>query len=155
LERQFGSSWIRFASDVSMYEFRDVADVLAEMFYNLRYVEETGRNTHPWSIRRMGVYQKFSAQTNSSVWILIQPTLAAKRLARISTESTYIFHPSMHVTLISSTLRKWRGYLRDLDRNIRDKVRSNLGSMAQYESIADPFSQRIESKRKVFQRRGL
>lgn len=93
-----------------------------EFFYNLRYVEETGRDSHPWSLRRMGVYQKYSAEAKTSVWIFVQATSIAKKLAKISAEARDPLHLAFHVSLLSSTMGKWTGYLKSLDRKIREKA---------------------------------
>jgi len=103
---------------------RNKAYVSTEIFYNLRYVEETKRATYPWSVRRMGVYQKYNAQTKSSVWIVIQPTPAALTLTNNFLLSEQL-PLAMHLWLISSTTAKWRMYLKHCDNEIREKVSSN------------------------------
>lgn len=48
------------------------------MCYNIRYVELNGRNNgDPWSLRQIGVYEKINLETQSSYWILLQPSSAA------------------------------------------------------------------------------
>jgi hypothetical protein len=103
---------------------RNSAYMSAEFFYNLRYVEESARATYPWSVRRMGVYQKYNSLTNSSVWIVIRPTPVALTL----TNNFFLSQQlplAMHLWLMSSTIGKWRSYLKHWDNEIREKVSSN------------------------------
>lgn len=94
----------------------------AELCYNLRYVQKSGRETHPWSVRQMGVYQKFDFNESSSTWIFLQPTCQVKRLA-IAMPNQRTRHPlDTHISILSSTTEAWRWYLKELDQTIRSLV---------------------------------
>ena len=94
------------------------------MFYNIRYVDKTGRDTHPWSTRTVGIYQKYNFQTKSNTWTVIQPSIAIKRLIVSSTESHSLSPLSLHTTLLNSTLVQWPAYLKHLNCKIINMVGS-------------------------------
>ncbi|KAL9122943.1 MAG: hypothetical protein Q9187_000498 [Circinaria calcarea] len=105
------------------------------MFYNIRYIEETGRDTHPWSTRTIGIYQKHNFQTRSNTWIVIQPSTAIKRLIVSSTESHSLSPLSLHTTLLNSTLFQWPTYLKHLNWRI-----ANTGQNARLFEISSTHS---------------
>jgi len=95
-----------------------------DVYYSLRYIEKTGRDTHPWSMRRMGIYQRYDFDSASSIWILLQPIPKAKELATSSVESKSRLLLLRHILLCSSKIQNWRYYLKDLQQKIREKVRA-------------------------------
>ena len=93
-----------------------------ELCYILRYVQRTGRETHPWSMRQMGIYQKFDFSKKSSNWIFLQPSSQAKKLA-MHRPHVQASHPlEAHIEILSSTLDAWRWYLNGLDHTTRSLV---------------------------------
>jgi hypothetical protein len=92
-----------------------------EVCYSLMYVEKSGRDTHPWSMRRMGVYQRYSLDSGVSVWILLQPTPRSKQIiAPMKPKSGLLL--LKHVLLCSSKTRNWRYYLKELQKKVWEMV---------------------------------
>lgn len=86
--------------------------VIADVCYNLRYVEPHGRHlSDPWSCRQSAIHQKFYFQEGRSAWTVIhQPLLFRESLedARLGTTS----HPmALHVRYIRSATYYWREHL--------------------------------------------
>ena len=102
--------------------FQGVWLMCAELCYILRYVQKTGRDTHPWSVRQTGVYQKYDFNEKSSNWIFLQPSSQAKRLATPKPDVPTENPLDTHVLILSSTVDAWRWYLKELDQKIRSLV---------------------------------
>ena len=93
-----------------------------EFFYNIRYVAKTGRDSWPWSYRRMGVYHKHYFKNGSSTWIILQPTAAAKRLPTLTLTNRDFAAILPHAFLFQSTAQSWRAYLKHLEYEVRKDV---------------------------------
>ncbi|KAF2732805.1 hypothetical protein EJ04DRAFT_565675 [Polyplosphaeria fusca] len=53
----------------------DFLTICEEFMYNLRYAAKHGRQRrNPWAIRHMAIYHRFNLNTQSSLWILLQPS---------------------------------------------------------------------------------
>ncbi|KAF2812456.1 uncharacterized protein BDZ99DRAFT_474619 [Mytilinidion resinicola] len=96
-----------------------------EFFYNIRYVVKTGRDGWPWSERRMGVYHKYDDTTDSSTWIILQPTASARKLPK---KFSSAIRPNLkpvvqHIFLFRSTSQSWKDYLKYLESQVRKDSR--------------------------------
>ncbi|OCK74718.1 hypothetical protein K432DRAFT_429867 [Lepidopterella palustris CBS 459.81] len=94
-----------------------------DFFYLLRYVVKTGRDSWPWSDRRMGVYQKYNAEIGDSTWIIMQPTAAVRKLPQLCSPMGRSSVFEAHVFLLRSTLQSWKAYLRYLETQVRKDSR--------------------------------
>ncbi|KAK0646793.1 hypothetical protein B0T16DRAFT_458677 [Cercophora newfieldiana] len=86
--------------------------------YTLRYMAANGRSQCPWSDRRIGVYHMRNAMRNASksVWVVLQPTVAALELPRAVPAGSHQHDPTrLHVLLLRSILPAWTAYLTYLD----------------------------------------
>jgi K+-sensing histidine kinase KdpD len=94
----------------------------ADICYNFRYVERNGRTTgNPWSLRQIGVYEKYDSLKDSSTWILISASETARealddiRLTDQPDDSRCLTETTMfHTVLIAAVSREWRKYLEHL-----------------------------------------
>ena len=93
-----------------------------EISYNACHCARTGRDTWPWSVRKVGVYHRYEHATASSNWLILQPTTAIRRALR-AVSNTPMFRPFMvHSFLLRITSQTWKPYLQDLDDEIRKEV---------------------------------
>ncbi|KAI9775067.1 MAG: hypothetical protein M1839_001459 [Geoglossum umbratile] len=98
--------------------------IALEFCYSVRYMEKNGRETgDPWSLRQSGVYQKVDAQTENSVWILLQPAESIRRRLRKNLEELGEHTPDRdpfryHILILSSSLRNWNEYIVDVNREL-------------------------------------
>ncbi|KAL2847143.1 hypothetical protein BJY01DRAFT_167346 [Aspergillus pseudoustus] len=99
--------------------------------YTVRYIEQPERPNRPWSVRRMGVYHKFCIGDNTSTWILLQPSLAAKKVVQSLDNKS--FSIPTHVNILRASLRHWRWYLLDLDGLLKD-----MSEIARFSDGSDP-----------------
>ena len=87
--------------------------------YALGYIAKTGRSSHPWAERKMGVYHEFS--NHGELWVILQPTKAALDLP-----SSYLslrkHRMSPHCLLFSSSFPASTAHLQYLENQIRTKV---------------------------------
>lgn len=90
-----------------------------EICYTVRFFEENQRNTsNPWSLRQTAVYQGVDYSTDTSTFILLQPSsyierrLGDKLHAITHDESSHeLRHILLHLVLLSSSLVNWRHYI--------------------------------------------
>lgn len=66
---------------------------------------KTGRETWPWSERKMGVYDKYDSETNSSTWLILQPTSLAWKLPELCGTERNAYIMTSHEFLFQSSLR--------------------------------------------------
>ncbi|KAF8251002.1 hypothetical protein K440DRAFT_638836 [Wilcoxina mikolae CBS 423.85] len=101
-------------------EFKEAMDY--EFCYCLRYVAKHDREQqNPWSLRQTAVYQRYDSTSQSSKWILIQPSESLRVELAEYLESEVIMTGSaiiadcnahtVHVMIFSSTERGWREYM--------------------------------------------
>jgi len=94
----------------------------ADICYNFRYVEQNGRTTgNPWSLRQIGVYEKYDSLKDVSIWILISASETARealddiKLTNQPVDSRCLTETNMfHAVLIAAVSREWRKYLEHL-----------------------------------------
>ena len=93
--------------------------------YNLRYADKHGRDRkNPWSIRHTAIYQQFNSVTQSSIWILLQPSEASYRDFKDALEHldcTTLSGQSklfLHELFFWNADRNWRDYINFLQREL-------------------------------------
>ncbi|KAE8354537.1 hypothetical protein BDV28DRAFT_79440 [Aspergillus coremiiformis] len=91
-----------------------------EFCYNIRYMDQTGRREHPWSIRQVAIYLQYTKSTQSTRWLLLQPSTSIKaaiveflRNHNLSSEPMFLHHIVFHFTE-----RNWRGYINELEESL-------------------------------------
>lgn len=101
------------------------------MCYNIRFVELNGRNSgDPWSLRQIGVYEKFNFQSRSSKWILLQPSPAALQALEDGLRSrehdlhSFTNLMSLHTRLLFTSSRQWPDYIDYLRAQLERLVRT-------------------------------
>ena len=100
------------------------------MCYNVGYMERNGRNRgSPWSLRQTGVYQRYDATTESSTWILLQPSdYMRRRLAEaLSIESRSAYNVAsgplhLHGFFLSASERNWEDSIEHVQQELESLV---------------------------------
>ena len=100
--------------------------VVAELCYNLRFVQHNGRTLgDPWSLRQIGVYQKYDRTNGRSVWIFIsasdvphQAVDAVRQSSTFNDERRLSTVVMVHAALFETATFEWRTYLESLDAQI-------------------------------------
>ena len=102
------------------------------MCYNIRFVELNERDSgDPWSLRQMGVYEKFKFQSRSSKWILLQPSPAALQALEDGLRSrghdlhSFTNSMSLHTRLLFTSSRQWPDYIDYLRAQLERLVRTS------------------------------
>jgi len=113
-----------FRDEIFFHTFDDSRNSLQsiELCYNCRHVEENGRNRgDPWSLRQMGVYHSYNAESQQSIWIILQPPsriLEGLRgsLKNLMVDSASSIHTSLslHFQFLSLTGENLHSYLEHL-----------------------------------------
>ena len=110
------------------------SDYDLEVCYNIRYIDRNGRQDEdPWSLRQIGVYERYSFEKQSSVWFLLQPSAhVCQRLkddlqmksssTSASTDQTLLLHALIQFT----ASRHWMDYVDDLRLQIEKLVRESF-----------------------------
>ena len=83
---------------------------------------KTGREGWPWSERVMGIYHRYNGKSKSSVWIIVQPTVAACELPETFVSNAERSFLTAHRILIQSTSHSWRSYLDHLETEVGTDV---------------------------------
>jgi len=102
-----------------------------EIGYNIKYVAPHGRTfpKDPFSVREVGVYQKYSAETQECQWIFLQASDQLKdRLKRTFERSSHTIplnQIQMHALIIGSVSEEWRDYLVYLEESFSKLVSFN------------------------------
>ncbi|OSS52576.1 hypothetical protein B5807_01849 [Epicoccum nigrum] len=109
---------------------------ISELFYKLHYMSKTGREGWPWSERVMGIYHQYNGKSKSSVWIIIQPTVAACKLPRTFIANAERSFLTAHRFLIRSTSHSWREYLEYLETEVETDNRR-----ARLDASMEPFKE--------------
>lgn len=98
---------------------------IVEFMYNLRYADKHGLDRkNPWSIRHTAIYQQFNSVTQSSIWILLQPSEASYRDFKDALEHldcTTLSGQSklfLHELFFWNADRNWRDYINFLQREL-------------------------------------
>jgi hypothetical protein len=110
-----------------------------ELGYNIKYVAPHGRDypKDPFSIREVGVYQRYDPKTQRSSWIFLQvPEDLKRRLASVfqhTKESTPMSQFQIHTMVLLSVSEAWRDYLVYLEEQF-----SNLVDRGFFTSINGP-----------------
>ena len=106
----------------------------SEICYNVRYIDRNGRKDEdPWSLRQIGVYERYNVEKQSSVWFLLQPSAhVCQRLkdclqmkpssTSALTDQTLLLHALIQFT----ASRHWMDYVDDLRLQIEKLVRGSL-----------------------------
>jgi hypothetical protein len=95
---------------------------LIEISYNACHCVRTGREAWPWSVRKVGVYHRYSHASKSSTWVFLQPTAAIRRTIGAVSSASRLTPVMVHNTLLRITSQTWKPYLQDLDDEIRKEV---------------------------------
>ncbi|KAJ8120071.1 hypothetical protein ONZ43_g3127 [Nemania bipapillata] len=101
----------------------------SELTYILKYAEpKVSHNKEiKWVIRKMGIYQKFSAGSDRSDWLLIYPNPEATHEEVMSNFMSAIQHPLYpHMAFLSKRAHNWRWYLEDQEERFREHARCVL-----------------------------
>jgi len=105
-----------------------------ETTYLLKFVEPHGRSSgsNPWSLRQMGIYQRFETDTRIQSCILLQRSIRLKAMMKESferktTDNSYLLQhwSSIHLLMIASISSNWDSYAKFLDQKI-DVIVSSL-----------------------------
>lgn len=116
----------------------------SEFCFNLHSYEKNGGKTgNPWSLRQMGIYQKFDLYSQKHVWILLQPfSLAQRTLTRILKRcalhgsTSRNLHPmSLHARFMDTAALNWSAYLGDLRNDINMLVSLSSREKVQFRGI--------------------
>ncbi|ORY10806.1 hypothetical protein BCR34DRAFT_339306 [Clohesyomyces aquaticus] len=102
-----------------------------QLLYTIRYMARTGRESWPWSERRVGIYYKIA--NDSETWLILQHMSFLRSLTgmrageeldcgRLTGSGTI----ARHVALIESTSRRWNDYLKLIEAQVRRDVRREL-----------------------------
>lgn len=99
------------------------------MCYRVQFFERNNRNHGDlWSLRQTGVFQKLSASTSKTTWILLHISKKARAVLEDKLKNTDIWkqHPLLlHITILSSLATDWTAYLQHLHALLGDLVRSD------------------------------
>jgi hypothetical protein len=100
-----------------------------EIGYNVKYVARHGRTypNDPFSIREVGVYQKYSSKDRTCQWIFLQAPDALKDRIRATMECSGderrpASQVQIHALLLCSVSEEWRDYLVYLEENFNKVV---------------------------------
>lgn len=91
-------------------------NLVTEVAYLLRYMEENGRNHgNPWSLRQIGAYQQVNTKDRTSAWIFLRLSGSTRRyLEREVQDMTYKTKDpfiKLHCSLILDTPDNWGRYI--------------------------------------------
>ena len=98
-----------------------------EITYLLKHVELNDRlNTiNPWSVRQVGIYQKFSASAQQSTCMFIQPSLDLLRRLRevlqkdgLQRDGLVGHWTALHLLIVGTLTRNWASYVRFLEQEM-------------------------------------
>ena len=94
---------------------REQGDGSFELSYSLKHVEKNGREEgDPWSIRQMGVLQKYDAEQDRNTIVLLNPSAALKnRSDKIVYQGSAL--SQIHLLILQSTSERWSEYLQYLE----------------------------------------
>lgn len=70
----------------------------------------------------MGIYHRYSEESKSSVWIIVQPTVAACKLPETFVSNTERSFLTVHRFLMQSTSQSWKAYLEHLETEVGTDV---------------------------------
>lgn len=97
-----------------------------ECAYGFRYAFDKENGIEPWTVRQTAVYQKFDAQQNQTVWVLIGASADTALLVQKHLEhNSHALegHPFLlHSIIIDNSLANWRWYILDLTKQVQDMV---------------------------------
>lgn len=99
-----------------------------EICYNLPYMAQNGRDRgDPWSLRQVGVYQRFCFEHRRSIWIFLQLSQQTrawliKMLDRDGASRAEEHSMVFHLVILSITSRGWNDYLEHLDALLAEYV---------------------------------
>ncbi|KUJ08141.1 uncharacterized protein LY89DRAFT_350958 [Mollisia scopiformis] len=130
-----------------------------ELAYNVRYAHKHGRQLRdPWSIRHSAIYQRYEQKTNSTHWVIIQPSESfycqlKQFLHPNRTTSALETAAVIHSAFLWDGGRNWRQYINYLEKelsNLEDKsLLSRIGlSLREDFSISFLDVQRLLALRK-------
>ena len=94
-----------------------------KFLYGINYMAKTGRDTWPWSNRKVGIYHKYDRVFQSSIWIVLQPTIIASRLPKLFADRAKSPLMEPHLVLFHSTAQSWTAYLKYIEIEVRKNVR--------------------------------
>src|SRR4051812_26343954 len=113
-----------------------------ECCYLLKYVDLHHRDVEkdrPWSIRHMGIYQKYDFSTQRSIYMFLQPS---DHITQLLTETLASNHPDptmkedfcvdwthVHLLCIGAIRDHWRDYINSLDSKVIAMVCSFLAAV--------------------------
>jgi hypothetical protein len=97
-----------------------------ELCYNLRFVQHNGRTEgDPWSLRQIGVYQKYEGTTRRSVWIFISASdVPQQAIEAVRQSNAFDLEPRLsgivafHAALLETAALEWHTYLESLNAQI-------------------------------------
>jgi hypothetical protein len=99
--------------------------VVFETCYLLKHVELNGRRgPNPWSVRQMGVYQKFNIAEQRGKCILIQPSLELQRRLQEELDDGDNYGElidewmNVHSQCINTLSRNWLAYIKFLEKEV-------------------------------------
>ncbi|PQE23801.1 Mg2+ transporter -like Zinc transport protein [Rutstroemia sp. NJR-2017a BBW] len=106
---------------------------LAEICYNLRYIDRNGKSQNPWSLRQMGIYEQYDLVNQRSRWILLHPSEnACRRLEELleqrcdtDSDAEDIDNIALHAAIMITASRLWGDYLDDQSELLRAFVSTN------------------------------
>ncbi|KAH8161553.1 hypothetical protein CIB48_g6688 [Xylaria polymorpha] len=127
-----------------------------EICYTVRFFEENQRNTsNPWSLRQTAVYQGVDYSTDTSTFILLQPSsyierrLGDKLHAITHDESSHeLRHILLHLVLLSSSLVNWRHYIATQISDLEQLEEKTTFSKADY-LVKNDFSLRFSDRQNL------
>jgi hypothetical protein len=79
----------------------------------------TGRETWPWSDRKIGIYHKYDQSMQSSTWIILRPTAGASRFPELFANRAKSSVLAPHLVLFHLAAQAWTEYLRYLESEVR------------------------------------
>ena len=111
---------------------------IKEFCYNFKYVAQNGRpDRNPWSIRQVGIYEKFNVETGQSVWIVLQPSgrvydrlkegISSKDWQASPVEKNgraVVASVLIHAGILNTLGCEWGRYLEELNLQVQQLVRS-------------------------------
>jgi hypothetical protein len=111
-------------------ELADMHNV-TELCYNIRHFERNNRaRGDPWSLRQIGIYHNYDAEHQSSVWIILQPSVHIEtHLINALQEIQRLGIPSeaqqyLHVFFFTSVEMNWKEYMESLRERLEILVRA-------------------------------
>ena len=108
----------------------DLSYFSLEFCYNIKHIDRNDRpERNPWSIRQVGVYERFDVITGQSVWIILRPSkrvnrrlqevLALQRTTSDRSTGAIVF---LHAAILIAAGREWGEYLEELREQIQRLV---------------------------------